>query len=314
MSIPSMFPYLDVVFVVRSFYLLSASLILAVRLLPPLRDRFLAYGARDLGETSSNSAKRNSQSSGSAAQFLDTFAMLKVPHHWFVHFYVLSVSCSLLWLQQISMKGRLFKLLAPNSDIYMSDFSLSTTWLCMLLMFVQGIRRLYECIAFSKPSSSRMWIGHYFIGLAFYAVTSVAIWIQGVTSIPNVAHDGLTSFFGRPRLQTWLGVLLFGSASFMQHDIHAYLASMRTYKVPEHWAFRYTIAPHYTAESVLYLGLSILAAPEGQIFNWTIMCTLVFVVINLGVTAGGTKEWMMNKFQEQRSQIDRRWKMLPGLW
>jgi len=48
------------------------------------------------------------------------------------------------------------------------------------LMLVQGARRLYECLAFTKPSSSsQMWIGHWAVGVWFYATVSVAVWIEG---------------------------------------------------------------------------------------------------------------------------------------
>ena len=78
-------------------------------------------------------------------------------------------------------------------------------------------------------------------------------------------------------MRTFLGILLFILASGFQHDCHAYLASLKTrkpsptsapaspnpssatastYKLPEHPAFAYLIAPHYTAECLIYLALA----------------------------------------------------------
>lgn len=49
------------------------------------------------------------------------------------------------------------------------------------LMVAQGSRRLYECLYVTKerPSSSTMWIGHWLVGVAFYAAVSVSIWVEG---------------------------------------------------------------------------------------------------------------------------------------
>lgn len=52
--------------------------------------------------------------------------------------------------------------------------------LVWLMMMGQGVRRLYESIVFAKPSTSTMWIAHYIIGISFYLVTSVAVWIEGI--------------------------------------------------------------------------------------------------------------------------------------
>jgi 3-oxo-5-alpha-steroid 4-dehydrogenase 3 len=54
------------------------------------------------------------------------------------------------------------------------------TW---LLMLVQGSRRLYECLVLSTPSQSKMWIGHWALGILFYVATSVAIWIEGISGL-----------------------------------------------------------------------------------------------------------------------------------
>ena len=50
------------------------------------------------------------------------------------------------------------------------------TWILMLL---QGVRRLYESLEFTKPSNARMWIGHWALGVWFYASMSIAVWIEG---------------------------------------------------------------------------------------------------------------------------------------
>jgi hypothetical protein len=90
--------------------------------------------------------------------------------------------------------------------------------------------------------------------------------------------------------------LIFILASGVQHDCHAYLASLKKYSVPEHPVFNRLVCPHYFVECLIYLAISIVAAPAGAMLNWTIVCALIFVAVNLGVTADGTREWYVQKF------------------
>lgn len=55
---------------------------------------------------------------------------------------------------------------------------------CWVLMMIQGCRRLYECLVFSKPSSSQMWFVHWLLGVAFYLAATIAIWIEGTGKLP----------------------------------------------------------------------------------------------------------------------------------
>lgn len=103
--------------------------------------------------------------------------------------------------------------------------------------------------------------------------------------------------------------MLFILASGVQHDCHAYLASLKKYSVPEHPIFRHLVCPHYFVECLIYLALAIVAAPSGRLVNWTIMCALVFVGVNLGVTADGTKSWYMQKFGAE--SMSGKWRMIP---
>lgn len=115
-----------------------------------------------------------------------------------------------------------------------------------------------------------------------------------------------------PSIRTFIGLVLFMLASGLQHDCHAYLASLKQprkdglsaeqggYKLPEHPAFNISLTPHYLAECVIYLSLAIVAAPRGDWLNWTFSSALLFVVINLGVTAHGTKEWYEGKFGPEK--------------
>ncbi|KAL2431565.1 hypothetical protein ABEF95_011532 [Exophiala dermatitidis] len=326
------------IWTIRAFYLLSSSIILTVRLIGPLRERFLAYGARENNNLTINKNDTNTTptplTSSTITQCLDWAARLKVPHSWFSHFYIVSVVSSLFCLSFYLYRYPVFSSgAAATTDPIIPTF-------CTILMLIQGCRRWLEChgvfVFLTAPqqqqkqqptkgsrSQSKMWIGHYAIGLAFYVVTNVAIWAEymGV----HVGHDVDVAHWqtGRGLLtpRVLICTLLFLYASYKQHYYHSYLAGLKKYTLPVGPAFRLIVAPHYTAECAIYLALAVLdVAPQTQkqteisSINWTLFCALVFVAVNLGVTADGTRTWMMYKFPEKKQEIQRRWRILPGIW
>lgn len=105
---------------------------------------------------------------------------------------------------------------------------------------------------------------------------------------------------------------LFSWGWVMQHRCHKQLAGLKKYSLPDQGMFRYLVCPHYTCECLIYLSLAIIAAPEGLWWNRTLLSVLVFVVMNLGVTAHGTKNWYMEKFG--RAKVVQKWNMIPFLY
>ena len=97
-----------------------------------------------------------------------------------------------------------------------------------------------------------------------------------------------------------------------QYDCHSHLAGLKKYTLPSEGWFQYIICPHYTSECLMYLGISIVAAPPGQFLNRTVLLGLVLVTVNLGATASGTKTWYEKKFG--REQVAPRWRMIPYIW
>lgn len=130
-----------------------------------------------------------------------------------------------------------------------------------------------------------------------------------------------------PSIRTLISILIFLLASGFQHDVHAYLAHLKTssdaktngpsdavksYKLPSHPAFAPLICPHYTAEIVIYLAMAINAAPNGAWVNGILACAMVFVGVNLGVTAYGTRQWYVRVFGKE--SVKGRWRMIPFLY
>ncbi|KAI7181906.1 hypothetical protein KC316_g9056 [Hortaea werneckii] len=314
-------------------------------------------------------AARGNQNVFPVPSFLDRFAAWKVPHSWFTSFYAISIFWSLFWAVQFACKGWVFRLLV---DWQLHDYAdqdegqgrtvysmtLRQVLLAWGMVFVQGCRRFWECLALPQsPSKSQMWIGHWVLGIGFYTGLSVAVWVEGAPILASHTFSLADFAVPPPSLRTFLSLLLFILASGFQHDCHAYLCSLKSpssstttttttndnndttkpkdsYKLPTHPAFSHLIVPHYTAECLLYLSLAFLAAPapapqsfpppdsgapggNGRIFNYTLLSACIFVVVNLGVTAQGTREWYLVRFggsQEGRERVLRRWRLVPGVW
>ncbi len=79
-----------------------------------------------------------------------------------------------------------------------------------------------------------------------------------------------------------------------------------------HPIFQVLVCPHYTAECLIYLSLTIISAPRGVVVNKTMFTAFIFVSTNLAVTASMSKEWYERKFG--REAVASRWRMIPELY
>ncbi|KAI7368089.1 hypothetical protein KC354_g2912 [Hortaea werneckii] len=346
---------MDLATSIRLTYTFASILVLTVHLLPPLRSRFLAYGPRSLSPSSPSSSgttsaerekatARVNQIPSPVTSLLDRLAEWKVPHSWFTSFYAVSIACSLFWAVQFACNGWVLRVLLDwqlhgghhekGKGVVVYSMTLRQVLLAWGMVFVQGCRRFWECLALPQsPSKSQMWIGHWVLGIGFYTGLSVAVWVEGAPILASHTFSLADIAVPAPSLRTFLSLLLFILASGFQHDCHAYLCSLKSppstttaastatahkdennptkpkdsYQLPTHPAFTHLLVPHYTAECLLYLSLAFLAAPvpqspmgsgagRGRIFNPTLLSACIFVVVNLGVTAQGTTEWYLLRF------------------
>lgn len=272
--------------------------ILVLQAVPDLRRRFLVYGSRatptKISATDTSETKAAPPTPTSPLeQLLDYAASIQVPHNFFTHFYVVSVASSLFWGWRWSL--------------WDARVTVRVVWALMLL---QGVRRLLESYTYTSSSKSRMWVAHWILGLLFYLATNMAVWVE---------HDATPPLASDQDMLGWRAAILIPSiltAHALQHTYHAYLYRLRTqnaeYQLPSHPLFPNLVCPHYTCEITIYLLMSLLAAPNGRIVNWTWVCATVFVVVNLGVTAEGTREWYVEKFGA--AKVSGRWRMIPWMW
>jgi len=169
---------LDLPVLLQSFYALAASSILLTNSIPALRSRFVSYGKTSTG---SPSLAQSTEHVSSFGKLLDFGATLTVPHHYFSHFYAVAIGCAFFWGWQIPTHGPVYQLVASYSgrERTMGIEQVVITWLCFL---AQAGRRLYECLYVQKAGgNSRMWIGHYIVGILFYSTMSISVWVEGIS-------------------------------------------------------------------------------------------------------------------------------------
>ncbi|KAI0396924.1 hypothetical protein F5Y17DRAFT_44667 [Xylariaceae sp. FL0594] len=311
------------------FYVFGAVTVLAIAATPDSVRRLLTeYGARTSSSSNASSSvptttppsdhhdkdSRRQTDSAVTGLLVRLIAPItsasKVPHSWFMHFYILSLSCTVLWAVQFATHGALLETIAESqSSKSTTSMAIEQVGLVWLLMGLQGARRLYEYLVVLQPSSSRMWVVHWLLGNSFYLCTSVAIWVEGSKSL--LCSDRRSLPIGSPTVKSVLATSGFMVAWLMQYRCHQHLAGLKKYSLPHEGLFRYLVCPHYTCECLIYLSMAFVAAPEGELYNRTLACAVLFVVVNLGVTANGTKQWYGEKFGVM---AQRKWKMVPVLF
>lgn len=325
---------LDLIDFLRSAYILATAAVILTASIKPLQRRFLPYGSRAekiSKQPTKNESAETKAPEGAVANFLNYVSTFQVPHSWFAHFYIVSQLSSVFWGMQILAHGQFFLFVAEHQRKVSAEYSMSLqqTFVAFMFMALQGSRRLYECMSLSKPSQSRMWFVHWALGIVFYLLMGVSVWIEGSRKLAKtksisfkktnrVAALLIQEFspdelrIPKPSFKTFIAVPIFLLASGIQHDCHEYLASLPKYTLPVHPVFQSIVCPHYTCECLIYLSIAIVAAPPGQMLNKTVFAGLVFVAVNLGVTANTTRDWQVNKFGI--NNVGKRWKMVPFLF
>ena len=155
--------------------------------IPALADRLIIYGSRASKSTSGDATKtdRDADSSkGLVDKVLDAAGAAQVSHAWFTHFYIVSVVMSIFWAVQFATDGGMLQeILSIGSSSKTGGMTLDQIFLVWTMMAIQGSRRLYETVRFTKPTQSTMPVGHYVLGLGYYVGVSMAIWVEGIREL-----------------------------------------------------------------------------------------------------------------------------------
>jgi 3-oxo-5-alpha-steroid 4-dehydrogenase 3 len=159
----------------KVFFSIGTAVDLGGTLIPPFRERIMNYGSRSTDSKTPIPEKK-------AGNVLDYISSFEVPHTWFTHYYAVSTGSSVFWAYQILARGQAFKLLAAYSRPTISgSMTANQVLLAWSMMSVQGTRRLYESVTLTKPSKSKMWVGLWAIGIAYYVAMGITVWIEGIS-------------------------------------------------------------------------------------------------------------------------------------
>ncbi|KAL2018825.1 hypothetical protein VTK56DRAFT_383 [Thermocarpiscus australiensis] len=294
----------------QTFFLLAAGGVAAVAAMPRDAKALLVdYGARK---------SENPPAAGPAAKIptsdrlLSLFATItsrtQVPHSWFGAFYAVSLAGSIFWLAQYLCDGAVLHWIASSqAPAQEQSATMGQVALGWIMMFLQAARRLFEHAAVFKPSKSTMWLVHWLLGLAFYLIIGVAIWVEGSGAVLGQTASHTSNVESALKMIVAVPAFLFAWVN--QYRCHKHLAGLKKYSLPQEGLFHYYICPHYTCECLLYLSMAVGTAPRGALGNRTLLCALIFVGVNLGVTASGTRKWYAEKFGT--STVANRWNMIP---
>lgn len=179
---------MDFALLCKVFFTLGTAVDLGGTLIPPFRQRIMNYGSRST--TANTSAKSTSEAPKDyLASLLDWVASFQVPHTWFTHYYLVSVASSIFWAVQIVTRGKVFLFLASHTpQSTHGSMTINQVVLAWSFMALQGTRRLYESITLTKPSQSKMWVGLWLLGIAYYVFMGISVWIEGIGQCSALIH------------------------------------------------------------------------------------------------------------------------------
>ncbi|KAF4945288.1 hypothetical protein FSARC_14461 [Fusarium sarcochroum] len=299
----------------QGFFALSTTVVLVVQALPQdVRSALMDYGARrpNDGKPGQKKEEGKGQIFGGLRSFLKNLAEYgQVPHSWFLHFYIISVFSSGFWAWQYLTRGPVLRKIATWQDQAGGpSMTLEQVYMAWLFMALQGLRRLYESFYVFKQGSSPMWFIHWALGIVYYTTIGLAVWVEGSSAI-LASWNSPNQPLRIPR-RVPSALALYIVAYLKQNQCHRHLASLKKYTLPSEGWFKYLVCPHYTAECLVYVAIAWVAAPPGQLFNKTVVSAIIFVAVNLGATAKGTKAWYANKFGADK--VADRWIMIPPVF
>ncbi|SCU82656.1 LANO_0B07096g1_1 [Lachancea nothofagi CBS 11611] len=191
-------------------------------------------------------------------------------------------------IQRSDIFGRLQQLTVPKKwfrhfyvySTFVSGFNLLhlRTFLAFLV-FVHSTRRLYETFYINKfGPASRIHISHYLVGIWFYSAVNF-------TTFTNEKHASSLPL----RL---LAIFIFALASWDQYKNHSHLSELRKYNLPTYGLFKIVASPHYLDEIFIYFALTLYATSCKMLF------CMLWVVVNLSISALETKTWYLQKFPQ----------------
>lgn len=237
----------------------------------------------------------------------DLLLVFDVPKRWFWHFYAIStgwngllLALSLNFILQhqsypVWLTGMLDMLTGvPHEDSQVPQLS---TLLVLLLLWVHSLRRLLECLFISVFSDGAMHLVQYVFGLGYYVVLGLTVLCS------DRLGKGTGPLFSQLNWLHVAGGALFILASLLQHQSMVLLARLRTgksgavetlaHRVPEGGGFELVSCPHYFAELLIYVSLSLVFG--GLSLTWWLV--VLYVLFNQALAAQLCHDLYTSKYE-----------------
>jgi len=177
-----------------------------LQLLPSLQDALLNYGARKADAGDSTATGGTAEESLLVTLLRKLGLLTRVPHSWFVHFYVALLCLQAFWAVQFVTHGRILTAIAEREVASGGGrgMTLGQVVLVWGMLSIQGARRLYECLVIMKPSASPMLAVHWVLSFLVYVFMSISIWVEGSGMFPTAAGPMESVIVSRwPLLTFW---------------------------------------------------------------------------------------------------------------
>ncbi|XP_047443334.1 polyprenol reductase [Mugil cephalus] len=237
----------------------------------------------------------------------DWMLVFDVPKRWFWHFYAISVGWNglllVLYLNFIYRDQSYPSWLTGILDILTgvpgtnSQVPQLSTILVQLLLCIHSLRRLLECLFVSVFSDGAMHLVQYVFGLGYYVVL-------GLTALcSDRTGTGAGTLISQLDWSHVAGLVVFIAASLLQHQSMVLLARLRTgksgtvetlaHKVPQGGWFELVSCPHYFAELLIYVSLSLVF--RGLSLTWWLV--VLYVLFNQALAAQLCHDLYISKYK-----------------
>ena len=169
------------------------------------------------------------------------------------------------------------------------------------LFTLHALRRCYEGYRVHRYSERRMSVGLWLSGWSFYVMVPLTLARVGI----ECGQEEAPTHPASDSIGLWMGTLsLFVGGNMLQHAAHAQLAAARAadaklaYHVLHGGLFACVACPHYLAEILIYLSLTLscLLLRPRLISFLPVLLMLAFVALNLTHNAQRTRAWYLRAF------------------
>jgi 3-oxo-5-alpha-steroid 4-dehydrogenase 3 len=182
----------------------------------------------------------------------------------------------------------------------------------IFLMFeFHVIRRLVETKYITSYGDSKIHVSAYFVAIVHYII------------VPLTLFNNSYAEYDLPSSLSFLlhatSIILFLYGNYYQYKLHLILYNLKTnnnknntnspqvYKLPVGLWFQNICCPHYFAEIIIYSRFLLLKP-----FKISLLCLLLWVVINLSIVANTNYNWYKKQFKDT---IPKNWyRIIPGIY